>query len=104
MSDTEAPPRPQDHDKNLAILAFVLGIIGVVACQLTGPIAWYLGASYRRRCQDEGIEPDPLGMVGMILGILSTALLVLSMVVMVGFCGLYAVIAFFGVAVGILTA
>ena len=85
MTDTPGA----DPHRNTAVLAFVFGLVGVMACQLTGPIAWYLGASYRRLCAEDGIEPDPLGTVGMALGIVATALLVLTVLIFGGMCGLY---------------
>ena len=87
------PPVNDDH----AVMVFVLGIVSLTACQVLGPVAWFLGASYRRRCADEGQEPSTLGTVGMALGIASTAVLILAMLTFIGLCGIYALV--IGVAV-----
>ncbi|MEM7051667.1 MAG: DUF4190 domain-containing protein [Acidobacteriota bacterium] len=68
-----------------AVIALILGILGLASCQVLGPIAWYLGhqelqairASGRGSAQDEG-----MALAGKILGIIATV--ALAMVLAVG--------------------
>lgn len=81
------PPALPPHPK--ARTALVLGLIGVIGffcCllpALVSPFAWYYGAVVRREVEREparwGGRQD--GTVGMILGIVGTALLALAFVV-----------------------
>ncbi|MFQ5928650.1 MAG: DUF4190 domain-containing protein [Acidobacteriota bacterium] len=73
-----------------ATAALVLGILGIVCCQLLGPIAWYIGdqelKDIRRGAspaKDEGVAK-----AGMILGIISTVLLALAILWIVFLGGL----------------
>ena len=84
----EAPKR--DPDNQAAVIALVLGIVGMIACQLAGPVALYLGWAYQRDAKIRGFEPDPMGMVGMILGGVSTVLFLFTILVTGGLCVLYA--------------
>ena len=61
----------------------VLGILGLIVCQLFSPVAWYVGhqelkaiRSGRSPSSDEGIAK-----VGMVLGIVGTILLIVGLVV-----------------------
>lgn len=87
MTSSDLPPPPPSPAQgeavanNTPVLAFVLGILGMMTCQILGPVAWYLGASYRLQCAREGQKPNALGTVGMALGIASTLLLVLGLIV-----------------------
>jgi hypothetical protein len=77
-----------EHPQGTTIL--VLGILGLVVCQVIGPIAWAMGA----RAQKE-IDLDPARytnrgnvVAGKILGIVATVLLVVSVVVWIAIIGL----------------
>lgn len=73
-----------------ATTILVVGILGVVCCQLCGPVAWYMGRDELAKIQaglvstlDEGTAK-----AGMILGIVATILLGLGLLWMVFFGGL----------------
>lgn len=78
-----APPPPVVQPASgKSVAALVLGLIGLfTSCTLLSPFAWYLGWSELRDIR-EGFSP-PAGrdfaMVGMVLGIIGTALLVLAL-------------------------
>ena len=62
-----------------AVLSLVLGIVGIVLCQIAGPFAWAIG----RRAEDAAsAEPNrytgkDMATAGKILGIIGTVLLAL---------------------------
>jgi len=62
------------------VAVFVLGLLGLLVCQILGIIAWILGNSYIAKCQQMGTEPESLAVAGRILGIISTILMILSVV------------------------
>lgn len=70
---------PEDSQ---AVLALVLGIIGLVACGVAGPFAWSIGNKELRAIDAGRRSPENRGMAnaGKILGIISTVLLVLAVV------------------------
>ena len=81
---------PRESASSQAVTALVLGILGVLACQLLGPIAWYLGNQELRAIR-EGRSPragEPLAMVGKIMGIIATVLIVVGLVFVFFFGGL----------------
>jgi len=71
------------------VLALVLGIVGLFACQLVSPIALFIGWSYWNGAKQRGVEPDPMGLIGMVLGGVGTAFFVLTLLVTAGLCVLY---------------
>jgi hypothetical protein len=87
------PPQPPKHPQAVTVL--VLGILGIVVCGLCGPFAWSMGTRVEREIAASqgrwggGTEAT----VGKVLGIVSTALLGLSVIVLVVFAfgGLLAV-------------
>lgn len=62
---------------------FVLGLLGLLACQIMGPVAWLMGNAYVSECRALGIQPDGLATAGRVLGIVSTVLMALSLVAVV---------------------
>jgi uncharacterized membrane protein YjgN (DUF898 family) len=76
-------PQPPKHPQAVTVL--VLGILGIVVCGLCGPFAWSMGARAEREMAaapgrwSGGTEIT----IGKILGIVATALLALSLVVLV---------------------
>jgi hypothetical protein len=70
---------PPGATKNDATTVFILGLLGILLCQILAPIAWAKGNTYRQVCMIHGVEPDGLGVAGRILGIVGTALLALSL-------------------------
>lgn len=84
-----APPEHQH-----ATLILVLGVLGLALCQLIGPVAWVMGHRARKEI---AASRGTLGghtqvTVGWVLGIVSTLLLVLSLVIV----GAFIVIAIIG--------
>jgi uncharacterized membrane protein YjgN (DUF898 family) len=76
---------PQDHPQTTTIL--ILGICGLVLCQVLGPFAWSMGSKAMREIDASGGQlggRDTVN-VGRILGMVSTALLVLGVVAVVFF-------------------
>ncbi len=69
---------------------FVLGLLGLLLCQILGIIAWVQGNGYLRQCQAQGVEPEGLAVAGRVLGIISVVLLILGvgMAILVGVIGL----------------
>lgn len=76
---------PQNHPQTTTIL--VLGILGLVLCQVLGPFAWVMGNRAVREIDASGGQlggRDTVN-IGRILGIIATALLVLGVLVLVAF-------------------
>ncbi|MBX3183681.1 MAG: hypothetical protein KIT72_06125 [Polyangiaceae bacterium] len=71
----------QNNSQPLTIL--LLGIFGLVLCQICSPIAWVMGNSYMKECAATGQPPDQLATIGRILGIVGTLLLGLSLIFVV---------------------
>ena len=74
----QPPYRPPDHPQTTTIL--ILGICGLVLCQILGPFAWSMGNKAIREIDASGGQVggrDTVN-VGRILGIVATALLVLG--------------------------
>jgi len=93
MSDPMSPgatvASTKDPENGQAVISLVFGVVGVMGCQIMAPIALFLGWAYMRDARNRGYEPDPLGMVGMILGAVGSVPLVIQMLVMGGVCTLY---------------
>ena len=70
-------PAPADHPQAVTIL--VLGILGLVLCQLIGPFAWVMGRRALREIDSSGgtIGGRGLVMAGYVCGIAASALFVL---------------------------
>ncbi len=90
---TVQPPNEPIHEpprSGQATTILVIGIISILCCQIAGPIAWYMGRQELNRIraglvsgQDEGTTK-----AGMILGIISSALLLLALLWVAFFGGL----------------
>ncbi|HEX3930053.1 MAG TPA: DUF4190 domain-containing protein [Nocardioides sp.] len=72
-------PPPPNHPQATTVL--VLGVLGIVVCGLVGPFAWGIGNTVVREIDSSGGRwgGRTEACVGRILGIVSTALLVLSL-------------------------
>lgn len=71
-------------EQSQATLALVLGIIGIVACQVLGPFAWYVGQK-ELQAIDAGNRPPEnrsTANAGKILGIITTVLLGIGILVL----------------------
>lgn len=65
-----------------APLILVMGILGLLVCQVFGVVAWVMGNSHREECRRLGRQPEQLAEVGRILGMVSVALLAFAIVAM----------------------
>ena len=81
---------PPDHPQATTVL--ILGAVGLIACQLIGPVAWVMGSRVRREIAASGgtMGGGQQAQIGWILGIVASSLLILSVL---GFL-LFVVIAF----------
>ena len=74
-----APARTMANKKpEGAVTVFILGLLGLLLCQILGIIAWVMGDSYMERCRSAGVTPEGLAIAGRIMGIIATALLTIS--------------------------
>lgn len=66
-----------------AVTVLVLGILGLVVCQILGPFAWYLGNKEVDAIDAGRRPPENRGMAvaGRVLGIIGTVLLGLGLLV-----------------------
>lgn len=81
-------PVPQEHPQGTIVL--VLGILGLVACQLLGPVAWVMGNNALKEIDADPGRYSNRGNVnaGRICGIVATVLIV----AIVGIYGLFFVV------------
>ena len=68
------------------VLILVLGILGLVLCQILGPIAWIMGKGDMAQMDQGRMDPEGRGLTqaGMICGIIATILMVLGILFFVG--------------------
>jgi hypothetical protein len=69
-----------------ATTPFILGLLGLVACQILAPFAWISANNYEAQCRSMGYQPEGIGTAGKIMGIIGTVLLIL-------YCGGFGLIA-----------
>jgi uncharacterized membrane protein YjgN (DUF898 family) len=96
------PPVAYAPDHPRATTALVLGILGIVLCQVVAPFAWRIG---KRTVDEIDASHGQLGgrgsaQAGYVLGIIGTALLVLGLVALLLFAGLATITAFSTSSVG----
>ncbi len=91
-----APWQPPKHPQSTTVL--VLGILGLVLCQVMAPIAWYMGNNALKE-----IDADPSRYggrsevnTGKILGIVGTVVLILSILFVIVY--FVFIVAIFGIA------
>lgn len=72
-----APFAPAPSSSN-ATLSLILGIVGIVFCQLCAPFAWNIGLKAEREIDASGGTLDGRGLAtaGKIMGIIGTVLLI----------------------------
>ncbi len=75
----EPPSHPQ------AITVLILGILGIVLCQICAPFAWVMGRKALREIDNSGgaIGGRTTVQIGYILGIIGTVLIVLAIVIFI---------------------
>jgi len=90
-----------------ATLIFVLGLLSLLVCQLCGPAAWIMGNTYMREAEALGVQPNGMAVAGRILGIVSSVLMLLSLlmfafiiVIYVAMFGLGALVFIFALLTG----
>jgi hypothetical protein len=73
------PPVAGGPNQTLAIVSLVLGIVSIIFCQITGPVAIVLGFMARRKAAERPLEHGGAGLAlaGIITGVLGTLFLVL---------------------------
>ena len=74
-----ANPGQAQSSSTQAIVALIMGILGIVCCSLLAPVAWFVGSQELKAIR-EGRSPvagEGLAKAGMILGIIGTILMVL---------------------------
>ena len=81
------PAPPADHPQATTVL--VLGILGIVLCQLLAPVAWVMGGRVRREITASrgAVGGASMATIGWVLGIVGSCLLLLAL----GFFVIYVV-------------
>jgi hypothetical protein len=88
---TQPPQFPSESgaypESSQATTVLVLGIIGIVACQLLGPVAWVMGNNEMEAIDAGRRPPENRGTAnaGRILGIVSTVLLAIGIIFLILF-------------------
>ncbi|MEK6269639.1 MAG: hypothetical protein N2B57_02680 [Planctomycetales bacterium] len=59
---------------------FVIGLLGMLLCQVLGIIAWVQGNTYMQKCRNLGVEPEGIAVAGRILGMISSILFIIGLV------------------------
>ncbi len=71
----------QPRNDSEATTIFILGVLGLVMCQILAPIAWVKGSNYRATCRITETQPNGLATAGWVLGIVGTVVMILSFLV-----------------------
>ena len=74
------PSAPAEKASSRALMSLIFGIVGFLCCSIFGPFAWMMG-SKEKKAIAEGSSPkagETMAQVGFILGIIDTAILILS--------------------------
>jgi hypothetical protein len=71
------PPTPTIpvQDDGVGTTVLVLGILGLVFCQLLSPVAWLMGSEHLRSCEAANLPPSQLAVAGRLLGMIGTMFL-----------------------------
>ncbi len=86
---TQPPQFPSESgaypETSQATTVLVLGILGVVLCQILGPVAWIMGNNELQAIDAGRRPPENRGTAnaGRILGIIGSVLLILSVVFLI---------------------
>lgn len=70
-----AQPKPEG-----ATTILVMGILGLLLCQVFAIVAWIKGNAYLAQCRAMGVEPESPAVWGRVLGIVGTILLIVALV------------------------
>jgi Domain of unknown function (DUF4190) len=87
---TSGMPPANGSKSSKALWSLILGILGIICCQILAPIAWVMGNQELRAIKAGQANPANQGMAmaGMIMGIVGTVLLCLSLVWVLFFGGM----------------
>ncbi len=72
-----------DQKPEGASTIFILGLLGLLLCQILGIIAWVQGNTYMQKCRNMGVEPEGIAVAGRILGMISSILMIISFVLFI---------------------
>ncbi len=87
------PPVTGGENQTLAIVSLVLGVIGIVLCQFTAPVALVTGFMARKKAEENPNEygGSGLALAGIITGAIGTLLLILLVIyILVVFAAIFA--------------
>jgi hypothetical protein len=62
-------------------VSLVLGVVGLLMCQLTGPAGLYCAVRARREIRERGEQGDGLALAGLITSAIATGLLVIVILI-----------------------
>lgn len=70
-----------NYQPHRGVLLLVLGILSLVLCQLLGPVAWIMGKGDLQKIDAGQMDPEGRGLTqaGMVIGIVSTVLMILGL-------------------------
>ena len=90
MPPAPPPGAPAAGASGRAVTILVLGVVGLLCCNLTAPVAWVLGWLELRDIRQGTAPPQDqsFAQIGMVLGIVGTVLLVFALLWMFAFGGL----------------
>ena len=63
-----------------ATTILVMGILGLLLCQIFAIVAWVKGNGYLAQCRAMGVEPEATAVWGRILGIVGTILMIIAII------------------------
>jgi len=98
MNTTFSAPPAIQPASGKSVAALVLGLLGLLMCQILSPVAWYLGWSELRDIR-AGLTPatgQDYATIGMVLGIVGTA--IIALFVLLGMAALMIVLIVLGAA------
>ena len=76
MSDASEPTEQEASN------ILILGILGIVLCQVFAVLAWVRANDYLARCEAAGVAPDRNALTGRMLGIASVVLTVVVLILL----------------------
>ena len=92
MSTQQPPVAPSSEPprSSKATTILVIGIISIICCQIAGPVAWYMGRQElsQIRAGAVSMQDEGTAKIGMILGMISSILLMLVLLWVIFFGGL----------------
>lgn len=94
------PPGAEAKASSRATTSMILGILGIVCCQICAPFAWYMGKEEIKaiKAGSSPVVGQGFATAGMVMGIIGTIFLVFGLLWIVFFGGLAFLSAFTGAA------